>query len=276
MATYYTRDRYKFRTNIWQAPHLPRILIEGDSWADHPLVTNLAWALHLYLKNKAHILNISHSGDLITDMGSGHELANLANIAGTKELGIDVLLLSGGGNDILVHDKEEYKLSNLLKKATSLVPTDYINWPMFNKLLGEIRTAYEQIIDAVTKARSNIQILTHNYDWVYPRDNGADFIVRNVSGPWIAPVMRDLQIHDQQLQRDIISLMLTEFSGLLDQLQQQYLNFHYVNTQGLLPQHQGPWGKDVAYWDDEIHPNSQGFHWLVDKAIGPALQKLLP
>lgn len=276
MATYYTRDRYKFRTNIWQAPHLPRILIEGDSWADHPLVTNLAWALHLYLKNKAHILNISRSGDLITDMGSGHELANLADIAGTKDLGIDVLILSGGGNDILVHDKPDYKLINLLKSATSLVPADYINWPVFNALLEEIRTAYATIIEAVTAARSNIQILTHNYDWVYPRDNGADFIVRNVSGPWIDPVMRDLNIHDQQLQRDIISQMLRHFSELLDQLQQQYANFHYVNTQGLLPQHQGPWGKDVAYWDDEIHPNSQGFNWLVEKAIGPALQKLLP
>jgi len=276
MATYYTRDRYKFRTNIWQAPHLPRILIEGDSWADHPLVTNLAWALHLYLKNKAHILNISHSGDLITDMANPHELANLANIAGTKDLGIDVLLLSGGGNDILVHDKDDYKLSNLLKTATSQVPEDYINREVFNRLLQEIKTAYDTIITAVTEARSNIQILTHNYDLVYPRDNGADFIVRNITGPWIAPVMRDLQIHDQQLQRDIIHQMLTEFSGLLDQLQKQHLNFHYVNTQGLLPQHQGPWGKDVAYWDDEIHPNSQGFQWLVDKAIGPALQKLLP
>lgn len=275
MANYYTRDRYKFRTNIWQEPRLPRILIEGDSWTDHPLVANLAWALHLYLKNKVHILNISHSGDLITDMGTGHELANLKDIVGTKVYGIDLLFLSGGGNDILVHDDPKFHLSLLIKSANSMQPADYINWPLFETLLGEIEKSYRAIISSVTEARSNIQILTHNYDWVYPRDNGADFIVRNISGPWVDPVMRLRKIQNQQLQRDIICLMLARFSQLLDQLQQEIPNFSYVNTQGVLPQHLGSWGKDVAYWDDEIHPDSAGFALLVEKAIGPAVKNLI-
>ena len=35
------------------------------------------------------------------------------------------------------------------------------------------------------------------------------------------------------------------------------------------------WGKDVRYWDDEIHPDSTGFEWLVQHAIGPAVARLL-
>lgn len=272
---YYTRDRYEFRTNVWSKPTLPKILIEGDSWTDHPLVANLAWSLHLYLKNKVHILNISRSGDLITEMGQGHELANLVDIAGTKVYDISLLILSGGGNDILLNDQPKYHLSKLLKKANTNNPPDYIHLPVFEQLLADISNAYVQIISKVTAARSNIQILTHNYDFIYPRNNGADFIVRNVSGPWVWPEMQRLGITNQLLQKEIIGWMLQRFTLLLDDLVQRFANFSYVNTQGVLPPHQGDWGKDVRYWDDEIHPDSTGFAWLVQHAIGPAVVRLL-
>lgn len=271
----YARSVQKFRMNIWQQPGLPRILIEGDSWSEHPLVSNLSWSLHLYLQNKVNMLNISQSGDLIYNIAQGRQFSLLSSYLKTNMFDFDLLFLSGGGNDILVNSDKNYCLSKVIQSGTGDEVHSYINQKVWNKALKRITDSYRKILQAAEQINPSLLVHGHNYDYIYPRNNGADVIViPDVIGPWVEPVMLHYGINDQMLMRRIANHMLDEFSAQLTLLKTEFCNFDFSNTLGTLPDLTS-WGVNVPYWDDEIHPNSKGFAKLIEAKIGPDIIKRL-
>lgn len=271
----YTRTVQKFRLNVWDQPDLPRILIEGDSWADHPLVSNLAWSLNLYLDKRVNMLNISESGDLIYNMAHGKQFNKLQSYLGSSVFDFDIMFLSGGGNDILVNDVQRFKLGKMISSGSGTDPANYIDQTVWSELLKRVGDSYRKILSFVEQVNPNLKVVSHNYDYVYPRNKGADIIViPNALGPWIYPVMCRKNIDDQNLQRQIIASMLDTFATMLKDLESEYDFFHVVNTLGTLPDFP-KWGKKVHFWDDEIHPDSRGFGKLVKEKIGPYIESIL-
>ena len=273
----YTRDRYKLLLNVNQFPHYPRILIEGDSWTDHPFVANIAWVLHLYLGRRVHILNISCIGDLIANIGNKDErqFKLLEDVLGRRAYDFDLLFLSGGGNDLLANSDVNLKLNKVLKEGTGDDPENYMDLPKLEQILTSIKDAYTAILDMASDVNSDMPALAHNYDFIYPRNAGVDIIIDNIKGPWIYPEMCKKHITDQTIQKSITDYMLHAFNPVLNELKQAHSNFDFVDTQNTLPKHSGPWTDDIRYWDDEIHPNSKGFNMLVEKRIGPAIEAIL-
>ena len=51
-------------------------------------------------------------------------------------------------------------------------------------------------------------------------------------------------------------------------------NFYVVDTQKTLKEHPN-WGNSVAEWDDEIHPDDDGFKRIMYEKIGPKIKQLL-
>jgi hypothetical protein len=271
----YARSPQKFRLAVYKEPNLPRILIEGDSWTDHPLVSNLSWSLHLYLNNKAHILNISCSGDLIYNMSTGKQFKKLQAYLKSNALNFDLLFLSGGGNDILVNDNPKYKLSAIIKNGTGADPANYIKESSWKIAIERVENSYRRILDMTTKISPTLNIVAHTYDYIYPRNKGADVIViPDVLGPWVWPVMNRKGIKDQSIQRDIIKLLLDRLKDMLTKLASEYSQLTVVNTLGTLPENPA-WGINVPCWDDEIHPDSKGFAKLIQDRIGPEIDKLI-
>lgn len=271
----YARSVQKYSMNIWQEPGLPRILIEGDSWAEHPLVANLSWSLHLRLRNLVHILNISESGDLIFNMAHGKQFKKLRAFLESSRFDFDMLLLSGGGNDILVNDQPEFQLSNILKAGKGKAPESYIKADTWKLSLERIVESYRIILDMAKEVNPNLLIHAHNYDYIYPRNRGADVIViPDVLGPWVFPVMQDLKITDQEIQKRITDYMLEQFNQALASLAEEYAQFDYSHTLGTLPSHTS-WGLNLPNWDDEIHPNSKGFARLVEAKLAPDILRRL-
>lgn len=271
----YTRDVRKFRLAVWNEPTLPRILIEGDSWADHPLVSNLSWSLHLFLEGQAHILNISESGDLVYNMARGKQFKKLKSYLKSKVLNFDLLFLSGGGNDILVNNNPDFKLGAIVISGSGDNPENYINESIWSRSLKRIEESYRKLLDTTSELSPTLKVVTHSYDYIYPRDNGADIIViPDALGPWVWPVMKRKGIESQQLQREITSLMLERFKNLMQSLVADYPQLTLVDTQGTLPEYNA-WGVNIQDWDDEIHPDSKGFGKLVRARIGPVIKDLI-
>ena len=271
----YTRSVQEFRLAVSDDPRVPRVLIEGDSWTDHPLVSNLSWSLHRYLKNSAHLLNISESGDLIYNMAHGKQFKKLQAYLQSKALNFDMLFLSGGGNDILANSNPNYRLSALLQASNSDEPADYIIEEKWEDSLGRIKSSYDKILSMIQSTNPTLLVVTHTYDYVYPRKNGADIIViPDALGPWIWPAMQKKGITEQATQRSITKHLQNKFRAMLQELTYKYPNFHVIDTLGTLPEH-ADWGLNIPHWDDEIHPDSKGFNHLVEKKIGPYIKNLL-
>ncbi len=264
----YARNMRQYRLNQFANPDAVNVLLEGDSWADIPLFTsNLGWALHQAMGKQVNLVNISRSGDLIANIASGAQFRRLKKYLKTRTWKFDILLLSGGGNDILVKQVNgQANLSRMLQRANTENPRDYIKAPMWKAILDEIAQAYITILDMVSRVNPNIRVVVHSYDYIYPRNKATSVLLCNIAGPWVAPQMADFHIRDQGLQRQIVAQLLLDFKDMLQRLATAYTNLRVVDTQGTLPEHQR-WSQDVPMWNDEIHPDADGFNLIARRLM---------
>lgn len=275
----YTSDMGKYVAHLINEPFGPRILIEGDSWTDHPLVSNMAWLLYKFLRQEGfrpNVLNVSSIGDLVFEMSTGKQLKKLQSLLKSNRLKFDVMLLSGGGNDILLNEEQpEIGLGAIVKEGKGDDPQSYINNDVFSKALLQIEESYHRILSEVANESPSTQVFSHTYDNIYPRDNGTDILVKkDVIGHWVWPVMKDKGIDDQVLMRNIVKVLLQKFAELMKQLESEYEQFNVVETRETLPE-LASWPKNIQFWDDEIHPDSRGFARLVYQKVGPAVVSAL-
>lgn len=174
----------------------------------------------------------------------------------------------------MVNKNSKFKLSALLQSATSDEPESYINQSLWRDALARVGQSYERILDMALTINPNLHVVTHTYDYIYPRNVAGDIIViPDVLGPWVWPIMNKKGITNQNMQRDIIAVLLNHLKTMLIGLADKYPQLTVVDTLGTLPVYQ-QWGINVPDWEDEIHPNSRGFSQLVNEKIGPAVKRL--
>ena len=79
----------------------PRVIADGDSWFDYPdiLLTGGAVINHLEDISGVEILNTAHYGDSVEQMLGVEKRQRIEALL--KNPGFDILLFSGGGNDIV-------------------------------------------------------------------------------------------------------------------------------------------------------------------------------
>ena len=269
-------SRESFYMLVQRFPHRKQILVEGDSWVGHPLprATNLCVQINNYLRGRCNIFSMGEIGHLATDMMSGSSLRFLQDVLKATQFNFDLIFFSAGGNDILANPQQGSSLTDLLLPATGDDPGAYLNRAVWQRLLNSVLNAYRTLMSTVQSITPACPIVTHTYNYIYPRNKGTDILFNNVLGPWVYPAMRSKNIIDPLLQRNIIRLLLDEFAEALLALSQHDLSLKVVNTLGTLPQLQN-WGLEIPHWDDEIHPNADGFAALVREKIGAQIKQLL-
>ena len=82
------------------APQPPRVLADGDSWFDYPWILGTDGGVIDHLQNLSgvNILNTAHYGDSVEEMLGVAKRQRIESLL--KNPGFDILLFSGGGNDI--------------------------------------------------------------------------------------------------------------------------------------------------------------------------------
>ncbi len=205
----------------------PLIAAEGDSWFEYPFVLEdvIDWVFKDYA-----VFCRSEAGDTLDNMVRQAEYLDALERTGGR-----VLLLSGGGNDLVAGG---HIAKHLMPFDKSLAPAQYLR-PSFGAVLDGAIANIEKIVRSVGRAFPNAAVICHGYDYTVPND-----------GKWLGKPMASLGITDKALQKAIAREMVDRLNTRLMDLASQSPRVTYVNCRGVVGDKR---------WHDELHPTNAGY-----------------
>ena len=260
-------------------PGVKRVLAEGDSWLSIFLPRDGNLLTWLESRHDVVVLDLSYPGDTLADMASGRQFELFRRLISDERHGwrFDAILLNGGGNDLIVGG-----LQRILKKPARSgrakhKAEDWIDFEALDRLLEDIGDCFGSFIQARSDSALNGEcpILSWTYDFITPRNCGAQLLGVTVEGPWICPRLSAAGIEAPELQKTIIDTLLISYrTRLLELSADPVNNFRVVDTQGTLTPASPEDLASKGDWADEIHPSARGWNKLAAR-IGSALDTLL-
>ena len=149
-----------------------QIFAEGDSWFDYP-VPFFGGGIIPRLEDRlgVPILNLAKAGDEVRYMLGVEERATLTEhlTDGSPAGGPwDVLLFSGGGNDIV-----DNPMALWVKDWNpAMPPAAHIHQARFDAALALVRAGYEDLIELRNELSPNTHLVFHGYDFAIPDGRG--------------------------------------------------------------------------------------------------------
>jgi hypothetical protein len=239
-----------------------QILAEGDSWFDYPVPLFGGGVIpRLERLLGVPILNLAKAGDEVRFMLGVEERKILShqlqqgNPAGGPW---DVLLFSGGGNDIV-----DNPMALWIRDFDPQLPAAaHLIQPRFDAALALVRAGYEDAIAFRDRFSPKTHLVFHTYDFAIPDGRGICF-----QGPWLRPAFDSHGFPKTgTVARDVVRTMLTQFAAMLAGLETD--NVTVINGQGTL-------SPVPASWHNELHPSSTGFDKFA-KLFRTKLKALFP
>lgn len=240
------------------------ILAEGDSWFSYPrkyLLTGPDINLLHHLRRKisgndsANLLIRSSNGDEAVAMLSGKQKFSLAKVLEQNANHIDLILFSGGGNDLV----GRYDMDRLLKPyKAGYSAQDCVRQQALDRKLKQVELAYTELLDIRNTYAPSAVVITHTYDYVQPSEKGAELLKFYKTGPWILPFLEEKNI-PSELHAEISDELLGQLKTRLQKLATKTVaknKFLVIDTQGILRRGHG------TDWLNEIHPTASGFKRL--------------
>lgn len=218
------RRRYLRKIDGWTGL---RIVSEGDSWFQYPLLLDDVID-HLF--DRYAILSLDAAGDLMADIMRQNEL-----VAAVAQERPDVVLLSGGGNDVL----SGARLSSLLPPyAEGRAAQAYLG-PAFEANLQSVARDYDTLVGRVLAVRPGVRVICHTYDYVVPANSR-----------WLGRPLAKIGIDDAALQRAILRCIVDRFHTVLSGIAARHENVQVIDCRGSVGSRR---------WHDELHPTSAGY-----------------
>ena len=223
-----------------------QIFAEGDSWFDYP-VPFFGGGIIPRLEDKlgVPILNLAKAGDEVRFMMGVEERKVLAKqlTNGCPAGGAwDVLLFSGGGNDIVDNPMalwiRDYK--------AGVSPEKLIHQVRYDAALALVRAGYEDLISLRDNLSPGTHLVFHAYDFAIPDGRGICHL-----GPWMKPTFDLRGFPTRAAAFDVVKVMLQQFATLLKSLEARG-GVTFINGQGTL-------AADPGSWHNELHPSRDGF-----------------
>ncbi|MFZ4700298.1 MAG: hypothetical protein ACOYMG_09615 [Candidatus Methylumidiphilus sp.] len=242
-----------------------QVVAEGDSWFDYP-VPFFGGGIIKRLEDRlgVPILNLAEAGDEVRFMLGVKQRRRLIETLkhGCPAGGSwDVLLFSGGGNDIVDNPMALW----LCDWVAGALPENQINSPRYNAALQLIRAGYEDLISLRDSLSSTTHLIFHAYDFAIPDGRGVCHL-----GPWMKPAFDLHGYPDLNSRFIVVKEMLKQFASMLSNLQAMYpSSVTFINGQGTLPI------MNVDAWHNELHPKSDGFDKFAD-LFQRELKRLFP
>lgn len=262
----------------WVAAHdtsRVNVLVEGDSWFAYPK----DWLIHGEASNvitaifsrragtgALNGLCVASNGDTASEMMTGQQLKSMRKLLKKDGKRFDVCLFSAGGNDVVGPDD----LRPLLNEhQPGFTASECVDDSVFAAKLDDIEKHFRTLLKLRKTHAPQMKVVTHTYDILQPSDKGAEFLWGvKVSESWIQPTMEEKSI-PESLQMPIVKILLESFRDRLLLLQNEFADFHVVDTQGTLrPGH-------ATDWLNEIHPTPSGFKRIGAKVYAE-LRQLFP
>lgn len=225
-----------------------QVFAEGDSWFDYP-VPFFGGGVIPRLEGKlgVPILNLAKAGDEVRYMLGVEERKLLIQqfTSGCPAGGAwDVVLFSGGGNDI-VDNPMALWIKDFDASIRLLL---HINQPRLDAALALVRAGYEDLIALRDMLSPSTHLVFHAYDFAIPDGRGLCHY-----GPWLKPTfdLRGFPNRDSAFQ--VTKELLRQFASMLQSLQAAHPSkVTLINGQGTLT-------ALPSSWHNELHPTKDGF-----------------
>lgn len=240
-----------------------QVLAEGDSWFHYPpFIRTGGLVPRLERRLGVPILSLATAGDEVRFMLGVKQYRILAGHLrdGCPAGGAwDVLLFSGGGNDIV-----DNPMALWLKDWNPALPPEaHLNAQRFAAALALVRAGYEDMIVLRDRLSPTTQLVFHGYDFAIPDGRNVCF-----TGPWLKPAFDLRGFPTREAGAAVVRVMLAEFARLLQSLADSHPKVRFINGQGLLPE-------TTDSWHNELHPSSEGYDRHADN-FRAVLKELFP
>jgi len=265
----YTTDSRGYTSLTSNYPDGIRILAEGDSWFAYPRrfiafgqsanVVQVLGERRYYL-----IYSTAGIGDEAATMLTGEQKFGFTKRLATNEF--DIVLFSGGGNDIV----GMYDFDFFLKPRGSAARwQDCIDLDRLDNKLDLIESVYIELMERIAYYSLNpdVRVVSHNYDFCLPSAEGYElFDLFPIGESWMYPYLIEKSFFDSEEQKAVIRFMLSRFAERLEKVRRQYESTLFIApTQGSLSENQ---------WRNEIHPTPAGFR-KISRVIHRTIQQAL-
>lgn len=205
-----------------------RIISEGDSWFQYPLLLKDVIDCLMDEEDYA-ILSFGTAGAHLTNMVGDAEFLQDLRIEDP-----DIFLISAGGNDLVGNSG----IANLLVKKEGVNPQEYLDKLALKSFKNKIESQYNALFNLIISEKPTIHIICHGYSYPIPN-----------SGVWLGKPMKEIGITDENLQKKIMAIIFDELSDSIQNVVDKHpKNIHYLNVKDVVP---------TNGWFDELHPNNE-------------------
>jgi len=216
----------------------PRIVAEGDSWFLHPLIED---TINFLLKGSARLAvwNTACAADTLQTMWDDRRtfMEYWHYIYWSTERPT-VMLLSGGGNDLLGEGALYFMLKDY---QAGMTPADLIDKTEAEQNIATVMGLIKSIKAELNRDFPSLKLLVHGYDYPVPMND-----------IWIGKPMKKRKI-PAGMRRAVVKVFMDIYN---DELKKTVSAANYVDLRGIVP---------VSEWYDEIHPNKNGFKRVAAK-----------
>ena len=238
----YWRNR-AYNSAAQEFPDRPKMLSEGDSWFQHPTIADIID--HVSKFYPVHCL--AAAGDTIRNWARTGKI-----FEAVAEHQPSMLLLSGGGNDILGEAMVKFladQYDDAPEGEQSARFFGEIFQPELRALIGEYRTIFSYF----KTNNPTMPILVHGYD--YPRPLAAE----SKETSWLGKYLTEKKIMREKDRTGAIRYMMDQFNAQMEALAAEFPGqVYYLNLRGIARDDQ---------WSDEIHPNADGFQDISQRFV---------
>ncbi len=225
-----------------------QIFAEGDSWFDYPFPFFGGGIIpRLQERLGVPILNLAKAGDEVRYMLGVKERAELVErfTLGCPAGGPwDVLLFSGGGNDIVDNPMALW----IRDFDPKLSPQQQIHQQRFEAAMALVRAGYEDLIELRDSLSPATHLIFHCYDFAIPDGRGACHL-----GPWLKPTFDLRGFPSLDARFEVTKVMLRHFAAMLEGLGSSHSGVTVISKQGKLE-------PKSSSWHNELHPSDKGFN----------------
>jgi lysophospholipase L1-like esterase len=226
----------KYRITRLRFPNMPKIVSEGDSWFQHPLVVDTID----HLSKTYAIYCVAAAGDTLKNYDLDGEW-----LEAVEDKQPAFFLISGGGNDVLGEQFRDH-----IKKgphAPGQAPQKYVE-PSLIQELDSLKKVYRKMLTELFAVRPDIHVLCHGYDYIIP--------LESTDKGWLGRYMIEKGMTDQADRKRVLAYIIDEFNTRVKDVAAEFSNVHYIDERKAVKDDQ---------WYDEIHPNKHGFQTVAGR-----------
>jgi len=222
--------QWRFRNLIDAGYDGIRIVSEGDSWFQYPIIRD---DIIDHLSERYAIHSLGRAGDTLAKIIEEQD-EDIFPALGACEP--HFFLISGGGNDMV---GDGYLAELVGDYAPEREPADYARTDAFNAFIGRLVQQYRELFRRIKSQYPHLHILFHGYDAPIPGDDDC-----HLGAP-----LKSRGITDKRLQVAAMQAIMRRYNDALAALAGEFKGVHHVDCMGSLR---------MTDWGDPMHPSSSG------------------